>query len=348
MDTLNPRVLRIRELTRLRVQRLRATRKNSQQCNNRVRCMSVERETLFVDDTSRAIVSDWEASLIEDASGNIVSEAENSINIMSRSFENNNDDEDSRQVKSDNGEELMINDDESEQFDEVEEIRQWALLTPAIPHNRLDGLLQILRRRLLPDLPKTSKTFLQTEMANYEIERFGINSEFVYFGIEKYLRQIINVNVHEDNIIYLIFNIDGIPLYHSSSKQFWPILGKIFHHRDIYKPFPIAIYSGYEKPDNLENYLKRFIDELNQLQQNGICIDDQLFTIRIKAFICDKPARAFLKCIKGHGAYWGCERCTVKGKRVDGRTIYPLEGEKEIIIHFGNKVIQSIIGELRL
>lgn len=304
MDTLNPRVLRIRELTRLRVQRLRATRKNSQQRNNRVRCMSVERETLFVDDTSRAIVSDWEASLIEDASGNIVSEAENSINIMSRSFENNND-EDSRQVKSDNGEvneseeELMINDDESEQFDEVEEIRQWALLTPAIPHNRLDGLLQILRRRLLPDLPKTSKTFLQTEMANYEIERFGINSEFVYFGIEKYLRQIINVNVHEDNIIYLIFNIDGIPLYHSSSKQFWPILGKIFHHRDIYKPFPIAIYSGYEKPDNLENYLKRFIDELNQLQQNGICIDDQLFTIRIKAFICDRPARAFLKCIKG-------------------------------------------------
>jgi len=147
--------------------------------------MSVERETLFVDDTFRAIVSDWEASLIEDASGNIVSEAENSINIMSRSFENNNDDEDSRQVKSDNGEvheseeELMINDDESEQFDEVEEIRQWALLTLAIPHNRLDGLLQILRRRLLPDLPKTSKSLLQTEMANYEIERFGINNELV-------------------------------------------------------------------------------------------------------------------------------------------------------------------------
>lgn len=93
--------------------------------------------------------------------------------------------------------------------------------------------------------------------------------------------------------------------------------------------FPITIYSGNEKPDNLENYLKHFISELNQLQQNGVCIDDQLFCIRIKAFICDRPARAFLKCIKGHGAYWGCERCTIKGRRVDDRTIYPLnEGEE--------------------
>lgn len=227
MDTFNPRVLRIRELTRLRVQRLRAARRNSQQCDNR-----------FAD----MLVTEPEASLfVEDASGNIVSEAENNMNITSRSSENNNglnDDTDTEGVESDNKkdngseEELIINDDENE-FDEIEEIRQWALLTPAIPHIRLDGLLQILRRRLFPDLPKTSKTFLQTEIANHEIERFGINSEFVYFGIEKYLRQIINVNVHKDNIIDLIFNIDGIPLYRSSSKQFWPILGKVFHHRDI-------------------------------------------------------------------------------------------------------------------
>ena len=28
----------------------------------------------------------------------------------------------------------------------------------------------------------------------------------------------------------------------------------------------------------------------------------------IKAFVCDAPARAFLKCVKGHSGYDSCER----------------------------------------
>jgi len=48
------------------------------------------------------------------------------------------------------------------------------------------------------------------------------------------------------------------------------------------------------------------------------------FYVSIKAFICDRPARAFLKCIIGHGGYFACERCPVQGKRKYGRTIYPI------------------------
>lgn len=67
---------------------------------------------------------------------------------------------------------------------EIEELRDWALRgNPTIPHTRIDELLLILCKRLLPDLPKTAKTFLQTMKAQYNIE---INeqdaSEFVYFG----------------------------------------------------------------------------------------------------------------------------------------------------------------------
>lgn len=39
------------------------------------------------------------------------------------------------------------------------------------------------------------------------------------------------------------------------------------------------------------------------------------------AFVCDAPARAFLKCIKGHTAYYSCERCIIKGTWT-GRVVF--------------------------
>lgn len=37
---------------------------------------------------------------------------------------------------------------------------------------------------------------------------------------------------------------------------------------------------------------------------------------------CDAPARAYLKCIKGHTAFESCERCLIKGTRVERRIIF--------------------------
>jgi hypothetical protein len=37
------------------------------------------------------------------------------------------------------------------------------------------------------------------------------------------------------------------------------------------------------------------------------------------AFVCDAPARAWLKCVKLHTAYNSCERCTVHGHYEAGR-----------------------------
>ncbi|XP_011687446.1 PREDICTED: uncharacterized protein LOC105449759 [Wasmannia auropunctata] len=85
-----------------------------------------------------------------------------------------------------------------------------------------------------------------------------------------------------------------------------------------------SIYCGNNKPRNVFKYLEKFINEINHLQQIGIIINNQQFYVSIKTFICDRPARAFLKCIIGHGGYWACERCTVKGIRKSNRVIYPI------------------------
>ena len=89
---------------------------------------------------------------------------------------------------------------------------------------------------------------------------------------------------------------------------------KIFCNENfIYKPFIVSIYSGIGKPKSLSKYLEDFIEELNNLLKNGIVINGHHFNVEVMCLICDRPARSFIKCIKGHGGYFACERCDVKG-----------------------------------
>ncbi|KYN15964.1 hypothetical protein ALC57_11792 [Trachymyrmex cornetzi] len=219
----------------------------------------------------------------------------------------------------------MHEDDNDAEFDEIAELRAWTLSkNPTIPHTRLDALLRILRVRLLPNLPLSSKTFLRTASVDYDVQIHEDSSEFVYFGLKKILQMSINPNLHTNNVVNLKINVDGVQLFKSSSKQFWPILCQVHSEKDVYQPFPIAIYCGTHKPQNLEQYLQQFIEEINYLHENGFEVNGQHLQVKLIAFICDRPARAFIKCIKGHGAYWSCERCMVHGERVEGRTVYPV------------------------
>lgn len=176
---------------------------------------------------------------------------------------------------------------------------------------------------MIPELPKCAKTFLETQKVRYNIQEFNESqrSEFVYFTTD-HLKSIINPELHEHDIVHLIINVDGLQLFKSSSRQFWPILCKIHANVDVYKPFPVTIYLGNKKPDNLLKF-RGFIDKINVLQEEGIQVEDRILQVCIKAFVCDTPAHALLKCVKSHGGYWACERCTVRGVREEKRTIYP-------------------------
>lgn len=97
---------------------------------------------------------------------------------------------------SDNEEQVRVMEAENEiAEDEATQIRHWAI-SNNIQQNTLSELLAILRRRLLPELPTSAKTFLQTEAATYNIREMEAadNSigQFVYFGIAEGLKRCIN------------------------------------------------------------------------------------------------------------------------------------------------------------
>lgn len=349
MDNEERRRVRIRELTRLRV--------NDYRQRQRARTFQIHRG---IDDILlEEIISDEEPYISISTSGNndrgesdITSDVDEPVQVRTERCNEENEDNESEDSESEDYEEdgnevqsdvevdiheASIVEEDFHDFDEcsenteIEELREWALSgNPTIPHTKLEALLTILRRRLLPELPKCAKTFLGTTKAHYSIQKFNDEgSEFVYFGATNHLKQSINPDLHENDIIQLIINVDGLQLFRSSSKQFWPILCQVYCETISYEPFPVAIYSGSKKPDNLDKFLEDFIVEMNELQQTGLLISDRLFNVSIKAFVCDTPARAFLKKIKGHGAYWGCERCTVQGEWIENRVIFPSDNCEE-------------------
>lgn len=117
-------------------------------------------------------------------------------------------------------------------------------------------------------------------------------------------------------------NCDGIPLHHSSSKQFWPLLVQFSLKKNDYryfKPDAVCIFYGDSKPNNLSLYLQDFIEEYKSvIESPGLEFNERTYILNLQYFVCDAPARSFLKAIVGHNGKKGCERCTQSGKKVGG------------------------------
>lgn len=55
----------------------------------------------------------------------------------------------------------------------------------------------------------------------------------------------------------------------------------------------------------------------------GFIFKDRSFQVGISAFICDAPARSYLKKVKAHTGYHGCEKCTQPGIWREHKMTFP-------------------------
>lgn len=129
------------------------------------------------------------------------------------------------------------------------------------------------------------------------------------------------------------------------------------------EPIVIAIWCGNGKPTVLNDFLDPFVNELSDILQNQIVINNYRITVSIRCFICDTPARSYIKGIFlilnihenqiksihtiywqifcrvgtiGHNSYHGCQKCMVQGvwSRAKSKMCYPriavTEHEREV------------------
>lgn len=224
----------------------------------------------------------------------------------------------------------IINNDELKN-----ELRDWgnAYRVSKLAINRL---LSILNSYGI-SLPKNYRT-LQHTPVNIEINTVA-GGNLWYNGLGNCLRNIFGT-LSRDLDISLNFNIDGLPLFNSSKTTFWPVLGTITGKRHLegiefeleifknlnekkkyivvelpqVKPMVISVWCGDGKPDNVNDYLEPFVRELGELLRLGININNHLITIRVRCFICDSPARAFIKGTVNFNHTFGCQKCMAQGE----------------------------------
>lgn len=190
-----------------------------------------------------------------------------------------------------------------------------------VKHNAVDSLLKILRKHGHAELPCVARTLMKTvrdvqisTRSSMEYYHIGLKTELM----KKFQEYPDKIRTEADNID-ISLNIDGIPLFKSTKKSLWPILCAI--HLEPQKVFPVTLCLGESKPSNLD-FLKDTIQELDNILEHGMECDGKLICVKLRAVICDAPAKAMVKAIKQYSGYHGCDMCTQPGIW-KGRICYP-------------------------
>ncbi|XP_065669023.1 uncharacterized protein LOC100201683 isoform X2 [Hydra vulgaris] len=211
-----------------------------------------------------------------------------------------------------------------------EELAEWVVVNQT-SHSATNQLLFILRKNGHTELPKDVRTLLKTP-SNIPLKN-KCGGDYIYYGLET------NILKHLSKFpklakIELVVNVDGIPLFKSTSVALWPILCSF----SSIQPFAVAIFCGKSKPSSEESFMFDFVTELTNLLQNGIKTQYKHYLVSLKSFCCDAPARQFLKSIISHNGYDSCERCIIHGARINHRQIflgsgYTLRNDTEFNLH---------------
>lgn len=196
-------------------------------------------------------------------------------------------------------------------------LSDWAL-EGNVSHKCVSQLLKILHSHH-PELPCDARTLLGTVCDKTPILPMG-KSHFMYFGLgsgPSDLLQVLNFNIPK---LTLTFNIDGQSPFKTGKMELWPILCMVdgIHH----KPIIVCAYYGRGKPESSHDFMWMFVQELENLVNNGLSYEGRSIRIRVRAFICDFPAMAFIKSTLNSNGFVGCSKCFVRGITIDKCCVY--------------------------
>eukprot|EP00111_Clytia_hemisphaerica_P018966 TCONS_00056088-protein len=116
------------------------------------------------------------------------------------------------------------------------------------------------------NVPKDRRTLLNTQRTVVQTAMgFG---QYIYIGVERRVTKLLSFYDNLD-CIALFVNIDGLPLFKSSTINLWPILIQ-FHN---FKPISVAFFCGKSEPP-FNEFMHDFIVQMRHLINNGITFNN--------------------------------------------------------------------------
>ncbi|BHF62842.1 hypothetical protein SprV_0200582800 [Sparganum proliferum] len=159
-----------------------------------------------------------------------------------------------------------------------------------------------------PEVPKDPRTLLQTPRTC--ISKPLNKGNYVHLGLERGLQDQLH-SLPETTVpeMHIQLHIDGMKIFKGSSQGLWPILARV-RHPVVGQPFIVGVFSGAVKPDPLDDFLGDCVGELKDLLASGLRIPHTQNSVKVVLdnVICDTPARCFVRQVKAHNGYYGCDR----------------------------------------
>lgn len=176
-------------------------------------------------------------------------------------------------------------------------------------------ILSVLRtHNCLTFLPKDIRTLLCTPKISPLVHKIE-SGEYLHIGVKKCLARILE-RIHFSSIPEILeidLSTDGAILYKSGKHNIWPIQCRIANIPNSI-PEIIGVYKGAKKPNNAEEFFQYCNSDLHEiLNEGGIIFKNRLFSIKLRCFIADAPARAFILGHKSHRSSSPCSKCTIDG-----------------------------------
>lgn len=156
--------------------------------------------------------------------------------------------------------------------------------------------------------------------------------QYWHYGLEKAIVSLLmnceETGYSKNKHIDLLINIDGTTLGKSTEKSMWPILCSDTISKNV---AVVGIFYGEGKPHNCNVFLEKFVHETTNLINNGITFNNNCYSIRLKALICDAPAKAFVLQVKNHNGFNSCTKCIIEGEFINNNRVTFPEGTNKML-----------------
>lgn len=192
-----------------------------------------------------------------------------------------------------------------------------------LTHIQGNNILSVLRRHTcFSNLLKDVRTLLDTPRHRVLVSIVP-PGEYVHFDLETGIIECLsNTSFISVTELEIDFNTDGCTLDKSALINLWPIQCKLSNIQNA-KPIVVGIYKGAQKPHDPNTFFEKFVTDVRAIVSNGgINFRGNKIPIKLRCFIADAPARAFILNHRGHTSAHPCSKCKVSGTQSSRRYVF--------------------------